>query len=101
MSAARRPIVDAIFKHNVLLGQVTCSTARRRPRYLNTSSHDTGAAVTSRHALIKSKLGGRKTVSDFQELYEATKKKFQCKPYDYQALHLDSTLSLFKSPEDQ
>ncbi|XP_064547967.1 5'-nucleotidase domain-containing protein 3 isoform X1 [Drosophila montana] len=80
MCAARRPIVDAIFKHNVLLGQVTCSSASRRLRYLNTSSsHDTGAAVTSRHALIKSIPGGRKTVSDFQELYEATKKKFQSK----------------------
>lgn len=77
MSAARKKIINAFLKQNV------CSRLKvTHSRYLSSSQNagteaEAAAAVTS-HALINP----RKTVSDFQELYEATKKKFQCKPYN-------------------
>lgn len=84
MCAARSPIVSALFKRNVITSASATSTNCRRQhrfRYLSTSSSiDTGEAVTSLNNPNNSKSTSLRTVSDFQELYEATKKKFQCKP---------------------
>lgn len=84
MCAARSPIVSALFKRNVITSATATSTNCRRQhrfRYLNTSSSsiDTGEAVTTLNNPNNSKSTSLRTVSDFQELYEATKKKFQCK----------------------
>ncbi|KAH8370225.1 hypothetical protein KR093_002684 [Drosophila rubida] len=94
MCAVRRSICSALFKQNVVLSSNgnnntfagrNASRLKNRlnlSRYLSSAKNnniDTGdgeAVTTAGHALITT---SPKTVSDFQELYEATKKKFQSK----------------------
>lgn len=95
MCAAGNPIVSALLRQNVLLRSVVAirnwdaslsksnSSAQWQSRSF--SSDATGASVSvsaaaPARATAPAQISHPKTVSDFQELYEATKKKFQCKP---------------------
>ncbi|KAH8236184.1 hypothetical protein KR026_003237 [Drosophila bipectinata] len=94
MCAAGSPIVSALLRQNVLLRGVSAirrSTSVVRARSKSKShwqsrsfSSDAGAAVTGASASAPdashpAQISHPKTVSDFQELYQATKKKFQSK----------------------
>jgi len=95
MCAARSQIAKALLKQNVVVEciQSACRNNGSRQnhrkycnisRHLNTSTNtniivDNTAETVTTHALINQSIKP-KSVSDFQELYEATKKKFQCKP---------------------
>jgi len=89
MCAARSPIVSALLKQYVDNGFIrsTCRNGSRlrHRKEMSTSSSNSGVTkeTVMNHALINNQsksIKQSKTVSDFQELYEATKKKFQCKP---------------------
>lgn len=99
MCAAGSPIVSALLRQNVLLRGVSAirgstSVVRTRSKskfhwQSRSFSSDAGAAVTGASASASAyapdathpaQISHPKTVSDYQELYQATKKKFQCKP---------------------
>lgn len=86
MCAARSPIVNALFKRNVITSATATSKNGHRLQKYRYLSIDTGGEAVTR--LINPNNSNR-TVSDFQELYEATRKKFQCKPSTSELYHVD------------
>lgn len=86
MCAARSPIVNALLKRNVITSVTATSKNGHRLQKYRYLSIDTGEEAVTR--LINPN-NSKRTVSDFQELYEATKKKFQCKPPTKELYHAD------------